>query len=274
VLLLALSICAAAGAGACADPSEVQALRARRDELTRDLLRRQQLAQDVAELRRALEQVPMAGMPIDPSEVTRRVSQATVGVAVTVERDGAGLHVALQGASSPPRAAVALEQLSASLPDLQLEQVELEPGRFLAHGQIAPAAPPSAPAPREERRLIPRSEVQALRQEVSRLEQSVRALDQVVGPDLASRGPAALEALRSPARFRQQVRLLPAVAGFAASARVRYQGTFAEVTGTLAPDRKVIDVLPALKADHELLSASGDPGGSFALKLAPRATGR
>lgn len=269
LLPLILLLCAA-----CADPSEVQSLRTRRDQLAQDLLLRQQLAQDLDAIRSALEQVPMAGMPLDPSEVTRRVSQATAGVAVTVEREASGLHVALQGPAAPLRAALTLRELSAYLPDLQLEQVELEPGRFLAHGSIAAPGPQPVPAPKEGRRLIPRSEVTALREEVARLEGSLRELEKVVSQDLAVRGPAAAQALSSPARFRQQARLLQAVAGFADSARVRYEGNLAEVTGMLLPGRKVLDVLPALKADHEPLSVSGDPTGRFAMKLGPRATER
>ena len=64
----------------CADPSEVQALRARKAALESALVTQRQLLADEALYRSALKQAPLAGTPLDPPEVTARVTRATSGV--------------------------------------------------------------------------------------------------------------------------------------------------------------------------------------------------
>src|SRR4051812_21635072 len=117
--LLSLVCAAILALQGCADPSEVQALRAKKSQLVAERAARQQIAADEALYRDALKQAPQAGMPLDPAEVTARVTRATEGVAISVARmPSGGVDVTLSGPASPARAAVALAQLAPYLPDL------------------------------------------------------------------------------------------------------------------------------------------------------------
>src|SRR4051794_18322725 len=92
-----LLVASALALSGCADPSEVQALRARKASLEAERAVQQQIAADAALYRDALKQVPEAGMPLDAAEVTSRVTKATDGVAVSVARSPSGVDVTLSG---------------------------------------------------------------------------------------------------------------------------------------------------------------------------------
>ncbi|HVE84904.1 MAG TPA: hypothetical protein VND93_18765 [Myxococcales bacterium] len=262
----------------CADPSEVSTLRAKKAGLEAERARLQQLSADAALYRDAMKQAPEAGRPLDAAEATARVTRMTAGVAVSVERTaGGGLDLSLSGPASPERAAVALVQLSSALPDLSLRQASLRPDGFSARGSVERPGPPSVPAAAEHRTLIPLTQARALRDEVARLEREVQAEREKVGPELAERGPAALAAVQSPDRFRQQAKvaqlLVSGASPLAAAADLTFAPALISARGTLSPGKKVLDAVPLFKADYDVQSLS-ENGGRFELKLAPRATGR
>jgi hypothetical protein len=256
----------------CADPSEVQALRAKKIALEARLASMQQVEADEPLYRHALHEVPKAAMPLDPQEVTVRVTEATTGVAVSVEKTATGgLDVSLSGPAGPARAAVTLEQLARYLPDVSLRSVSLREDGFTARGSVEKPAPPTAPAAPERSSTVSFIEVRRLREEVGALERRVFGSQQ--DPWLIGAGPAALRALQSPDAFRQQAALVQKMVSLAATAELTFEPGNVTARGSLLPGRKVLDGLPLFKPDYDVLSMSED-GGRFALKLQPRATGR
>ena len=273
-LLLATAFLLPAG---CADPSELRALRAKKAALESERAVQRRILADEELYRDAVRKASLAAMPLDPAEVTYRVTQATSGVAVSVERSpSGGLRISLSGPMSPGRAAVALSQLARYLPDLSLASASLKEDGFTARGTVEEPGPVTAPpAPADERTLVPFTEARKLREEVAALEREVLSLP--VDPRLAEQGPAALRAVQSPDRFRQQAAVVQALVGGPSPPVAAADFTFepAQVTarGTLAPGRKVMDALPLVKADHDV-QAMSESSGRFELKLSPRATGR
>ncbi|HEY8206343.1 MAG TPA: hypothetical protein VIG99_02600 [Myxococcaceae bacterium] len=253
----------------------MQALRAKKASLEAERAVQQQIAADAALYRDALKQVPEAGMPLDPAEVTARVTKATDGVAISVTRTPSGVDVTLSGPASPARAAVALAQLAQYLPDLSLRSASLEANGFTAKGSIERPAPASVPATSEQRKVVPFTEARKLRDEVAALEREIASA--TVDADLLQRGPAALRALQSPDLFRQQAavvqRLVSGTSPLATTAELTFEPALISARGTLVPGRKVLDGLPPFKADYDAVSMS-ENAGRFELKLQPRATGR
>jgi hypothetical protein len=276
VLFLALLAPCAAGLAACADPSEVRLLRGSKAMLEAELAVQRQVLADEELYRQALKDVPLAGTALDPAEVTARVTRAAAGVAVSVERDpNGGVNISLSGSASGPRAAVMLAQLAEYLPDLSLSQASLRADGFSARGAAVRRGPAVAPIPREEPARISLAQLRALRAEVEALAREVQAGRPKVDADLARRGPAAVEALKSPDRFRQQAAVLQKLAGgsapLAATAEVTFDAALITAGGTLAPGRQAMDAMPLFKPDYELQGIRAD-AGRFELKLVPRAT--
>jgi len=256
----------------CADPSEVQALRAKKIALEGERAAQQQIAADAALYKDALRKVPEAGMPFDPQEVTARVTKATTGVAVSVERTASGgVDVSLSGPAAPARAAVTLEQLAQYLPDVSLRSVSLRADGFTAKGTAENPAPATAPAAREGSSIVPFTEARKLREEVAALEKEVAQVK--VGADVVRRGPAALRALQSPDAFRQQAALVQKLVALSTTAEITFEPGKVTARGELLPGRKVLDGLPLVKSDYDVQSMS-ENAGRFELKLQPRATGR
>jgi len=274
---LALLVAAAFTSPGCADPSELKALHAKKASLESERAVQQQLLADEDLYRSALKKAPQAGMPLDPAEVTARVTRTTSGVAVSVDRSAnGGLGVSLVGPASPGRAAVALSQLALHLPDLSLASASLGADGFTARGHVEKPGPALAKAaPAGGRTIVPLTEVRKLREEVAALEREVQAARSKVEADLAERGPAAVRAVQSPDRFRQQAAVVQALVGgpspVAATAEFAFEPALVTARGTLAPGRKVMDALPLFKADYDVQSMS-ENAGRFELKLSPRAT--
>lgn len=269
---LVLLAAAALSLAGCADPSEIQSLRAKKVALEGERAAQQQIAADAALYQDALRKVPEAGMPLDPQEVTARVTKATTGVAVSVERTASGgVDVSLSGPAAPARAAVTLEQLAQYLPDVSLRSASLREDGFTAKGSAEKLAPATAPAAREGSSIVPFTEARKLREEVAALEQQVA--QSKVDQDVIHRGPAALRALQSPDAFRQQAALVQKVVALATTVELTFEPGHVTARGTLLPGRKVLDGLPLVKADYDV-QAMSENAGRFELKLQPRATGR
>ncbi|HYV47084.1 MAG TPA: hypothetical protein VFA20_19635 [Myxococcaceae bacterium] len=270
---LVLLTLAAASLWGCADPSEIQALRARKSALEAERSAQRQIAADAALYRDALRKVPEAGMSLDPGEVTARVTKATTGVAVSVERTASGgVDVSLSGPATPARAAVTLEQLAQYLPDVSLRSASLRGDGFTAKGSAEKPAPATAPAARgETSSIVPFTEARKLREEVAVLERAVA--EAKLSEDVVQRGPAALRALQSPDAFRQQAALVQKVVALSTTVELTFEPGNVTARGSLLPGRKVIDGLPLVKSDYEVLSMS-ENAGHFELKLQSRATGR
>jgi len=267
-----LALLAVLSLSGCADPSEIQALRAKKIALEADRAAQQQIAADAALYRDALHKVPEAGMPLDPGEVTARVTKATIGVAVSVERTSSGgVDVSLSGPASPARAAVTLEQLAQYLPDVSLRSVSLRADGFTAKGSAEKPAPTTAPAARETSSIVPFTEARKLREAVAALEKE--AAQSKVDEATLHRGPAALRALQSPDAFRQQAALVQKLVALSTGAELTFEPGNVTARGTLLPGRKVLDGLPLFKPDYDVLSMS-ENAGRFELKLQARATGR